>query len=578
MPKSKIVQYDMPAPISVNDLSPEEFNNLLKDTKDHITLLSKTKFASKQIFIERLSQEKATQLTQFYSSSPNYFADINTEPGQNNTLILRIGKPLLRDLPNLDIIQNAYAQLGVQPIPFIRKNNKNIRYPDYEINNKYRIDFITPDAQTFLNILRDMKNKNIISYRFSETIYEGLPKHYYYNDVWYQLKSKSNLNALDKQQFNIFSNEINPRVLSFRDNPYAWESFLRTLPKDITERTYDSFLDQTYEKIIDKNNQDIYIYPFNNENYHILSLRQLRESINSDLKTVYQQLIIDKREPTSSLGDKVFFNIQQTNLTQNILPQNLFFKRGFLCNYDPRFEEFVETQIKKDRKKDIFTYLFSSIKSHKTVIERNGKTIHCFNLSNTEFEKIPEVKDGWSYRKNLTPQDPDFEDKKLYEFELECAETANDEMRSCTKWKCTTYTPNKDGFADSYSIFLNNNNFDPLSYSFDAVVLDSSNRIQYILEFDGSDHYYARPNTEMDITNKIVSDQIKNNFANYFSIPIKRIPFFARRKAADFEEQFQDFVLRLLSEQYVPNYTSTPETVNPGIYTKAAYKIKQIIK
>jgi hypothetical protein len=289
-------------------------------------------------------------------------------------------------------------------------------------------------------------------------------------------------------------------------------------------------------------------------------------------------LIIDKREPTSSLGDKVFYNIQQTNLTQNILPQNLFFKRGFLCKNDPRFEEFVETQIRKDRNKDIFTYLFSSIKSHKTEIERDGKIIHCFNLSNTDFEKIPEVKDGWLYRKNLTPKDPDFKDKKLYEFELECAETANDEMRSCTKWKCTTYTPGKDGIAETNVIFMNNNNFDPLAYSFDAVVLDSSGRVQYILEFDGSDHYYARPNTEMDITNKIVSDQIKNNFANYFSIPIKRIPFFARRKAADFEEQFQDFVLRLLSEQYVPNYTSTPETVNPGIYTKSAYKIKQIIK
>ena len=257
MPKSKIVQYDLPAPVSINDLSPEEFNNLLKDTKDHITLLSKPKFANKQIFIEKLSPEKATQLTQFYSYEPNYFADVNTEPGQNNTLNLKVGKPLLRNLPNLEAIQNAYAQLGVQPIPFIRINNKNLRFPDYEINNKYSIDFIIPDAQTFLSILRDMKNKNIISYRFTETIYEGLPKQYYFNDVWYQLKSLSNLNALEKQQFNIFSNEINPRVLSFRDNPIAWESFLRTLPKDTTERTYDSFLDQKYKKIIDKNKKEI---------------------------------------------------------------------------------------------------------------------------------------------------------------------------------------------------------------------------------------------------------------------------------------------------------------------------------
>ena len=162
MPKSKIVQYDMPAPISVNDLSTEEFDSLLKYSKDHITLLSQTKFASKQIFIERLSPEKATQLTQFYSSSPVYFADENTPPGQNNTLNLKVGKPLFRDLPAFETIQNAYAQLGVQPIPFFRINNKNLSYPNYEINNYYKIDFLTPDDKTFLNILRDMKNRNII--------------------------------------------------------------------------------------------------------------------------------------------------------------------------------------------------------------------------------------------------------------------------------------------------------------------------------------------------------------------------------------------------------------------------------
>ena len=565
MPKSKIVQYDMPAPISVNDLSPEEFDSLLKDSKDLIALLSKTKFASKQIFIERLSPEKATQLTQFYSSSPDYFADENTPPGQNNTLNLKVGKPLFRDLPAFETIQNAYAQLGVQPIPFVRINNKNLRYPDYKINNYYNIDFLTPDDKTFLNILRDMKNRNIIN-RMTETVYESLPKQYYYIDAWYQLKSKSNLNAADKQVFNIFKDETNPRVLSFRGNPYAWESFLLTLPKDTTDRTYKSFVDQKYKKIRDVNDKEITVYNFNNENYHILSLTQLRKPINNALKAVYDELIVENRPPTSSLGDKVFYNIQEANLTQNILPQNLIFKQGYLCQKDPRFEEFVETQIRKGREKNIFTYLFSSIKSIKTIIQRNGKDIHCYNLSNAEFEKIPDVKDGWLYRKNLDPEDPEYQNKKIFEFELECVEFANDIMKSCTKWKCTTHTPNKDGFAEPNVISINNNNFDPSAYSFDAVVLDSSGEVQYILEFDGSDHYYARPKTQMDITNKIVSDQIKNNFANHFSIPIKRIPYFARRKGPNFEKDFQDFILRSLSEQYVPGYTSTPETVNPAIY------------
>lgn len=565
MPKSKIVQYDMPAPISVNDLSTEEFDSLLKYSKDHITLLSQTKFASKQIFIERLSPEKATQLTQFYSSSPVYFADENTPPGQNNTLNLKVGKPLFRDLPAFETIQNAYAQLGVQPIPFFRINNKNLSYPNYEINNYYKIDFLTPDDKTFLSILRDMKNRNIIN-RMTETVYESLPKQYYYIDAWYQLKSKSNLNAADKQVLNIFKDETNPKVLSFRDNPYAWESFVTSLPKDTTERTYKKFVEQTYEKIRDVNNKEITVYNFNNENYHILSLRQLIEPINNALKAVYDELIVENRAPTSSLGDKVFYNIQQTNLTQNILPQNLIFKQGYLCKKDPRFEEFVETQIRKGREKNIFTYLFSSIKSIKTIIQRDGKDIHCYNLSNAEFEKIPDVKDGWLYRKNLDPKDPEYQDKKIFEFELECVEFANDRMKSCTEWKCTTYTPNKDGFAEPNVITVNNNNFDPSAYSFDAVVLDSSGEVQYILEFDGSDHYYARPKTQMDITNKIVSDQIKNNFANYFSIPIKRIPYFARRKGPNFEKDFQDFILRSLSEQYVPGYTSTPETVNPAVY------------
>jgi hypothetical protein len=565
MPKSKIVQYDMPAPISVNDLSTEEFDSLLKYSKDHITLLSQTKFASKQIFIERLSPEKATQLTQFYSSSPVYFADENTPPGQNNTLNLKVGKPLFRDLPAFETIQNAYAQLGVQPIPFFRINNKNLSYPNYEINNYYKIDFLTPDDKTFLSILRDMKNRNIIN-RMTETVYESLPKQYYYIDAWYQLKSKSNLNAADKQVLNIFKDETNPKVLSFRDNPYAWESFVTSLPKDTTERTYKEFVEQTYEKIRDVNNKEITVYNFNNENYHILSLRQLIEPINNALKTVYDELIVENRAPTSSLGDKVFYNIQQTNLTQNILPQNLIFKQGYLCKKDPRFEEFVETQIRKGREKNIFTYLFSSIKSIKTIIQRDGKDIHCYNLSNAEFEKIPDVKNGWLYRKNLDPKNPEYQNKKIFEFELECVEFANDIMKSCTKWKCTTHTPNKDGFAEPNVITVNNNNFDPSAYSFDAVVLDSSGEVQYILEFDGSDHYYARPKTQMDITNKIVSDQIKNNFANYFSIPIKRIPYFARRKGPNFEKDFQDFILRSLSEQYVPGYTSTPETVNPAVY------------
>lgn len=583
LPKSRIVQYDMPAPISVNDLSPQEFDKLLLKTPNHIKLLSEKEFNNKQIFIERLSPEKANQLTQFYSDSPSYFADKNTAPGKNDTLDLKRGKPILRELNaiSLEMIQNAYSQLGVQPIPIIRINKKNTYYPNYEVNNYYRIDFQTPDTQTFLNILRDMKNNNLFN-RMTDTVYESMPKHYYFNNIWYQLKSLSNLKD-EKQAYESFKNEINPKISSFRDNPYAWESFLALLPKHTTEITYKKFVDKTFEKIKDSNDKEVSIFNFNNENYHILSTRQLSEPINISLKTVYVERIIEKREPTSSLGDKVFYNIQQNNLTQNIIPQHLLFKKGYLCQNDPRFEEFVETHIRKGREKNIFTYLFSSIKSNKTtkIIERDGKNIYCFNLSNTFFEKYAQVFDGWLDRINIDLNDKaqkDRWDKKIFEFELECVEFANDAMKSCTKWKCQTNTPDKNGIAQKNVIFMNNNNFNPLAYSFDAVVVDGSGQVQYILEFDGSDHYLPRPNTQMDITNKIVSDQIKNNFATFYNIPIKRIPYFARRKDGNFESDFQDFILRLLSEQYVPNYIKPSETVNPAVREIPAYKIRQMIK
>lgn len=582
LPKSRIVQYDMPAPISVNDLSPQEFNKLLNDTNNHISLLKEKKIYNKQIFIEKLSPEKANQLTQFYSNSLFYFADENTSPGKNNTLNLKTGKPIFRDLKaiSLEMIQNAYSQLGVQPIPIIRVNGKNIYYPNYEVNNYYRIDFQTPDTQIFLNILRDMKNNNLFD-RMTETVYQSLSKQYYFNNIWYQLKSLSNLQFEEKQAFESFKNEINPKISSFRENPYAWESFLDQLPKDTTDRTYKDFVDNKFEKIKDLYNKEISIFKFNNENYHILKMTQIRQPINISLKTVYDEKIVENREPTSSLGDKVFYNIQQNNLTQNIIPQHLFFKKGYLCSKDLRFEEFVETHISKGREKDIFTYLFSSIKSNKTIIERNGKNIHCYNLSNSFFEKYAQVKDGWLDRINIDLNDPkqkDRWDKKIFEFELECVEFANDAMKSCTKWRCQTNTPERDGTVKENVIFMNNNNFDPSAYSFDAVVVDGSGQVQYILEFDGSDHYYGRPNTQMDITNKIVSDQIKNNFATFYNIPIKRIPYFARRKDGNFERDFQDYILKLLSEQYVPNYIKPSETVNPAIREVPAYTIRKIIK
>lgn len=202
-------------------------------------------------------------------------------------------------------------------------------------------------------------------------------------------------------------------------------------------------------------------------------------------------------------------------------------------------------------------------------------------MSNEFFEQYKNIKNGWWDRLNIDLKDEAQKDRwhlKIFEFELECMDFANDEERSCTKWKCTTRTPDKDGQIDLQVFDINNNNFDPSAYTFDAVVVDGSNRVRYILEFDGSDHFYPRRNTDIDITNKIVSDQIKNNFARSFEIPIKRIPYFAKKKSGNFEQEFQKHIIDMLSEHYVEGYTKPTENINPAVRQVPAYKIRKMIK
>ena len=284
-------QNGTPGANSVNDLSSHDFIRLLGETKSHISLLSKTKFANRQIRIEKLSTDKADLLAEFYSSSHVWFADEDTVPGKNGTLTLRKGKPILRDLPDREKVQNAYEQLGVKPIPFVRINNANLRYPDYVVHSYYSIDFLTPNAQTFISIMRKLVVDNKLS-RITETVYQSLPKHHLYAGVWYQLKSLSNLNSEEKKLLDSYKEETNPRVLSFRDNPSAWLSFLSTLPPNTTCKAYDALINRNYEKVRDLNNKLISVYTFEGCSYHILSLRQVRDPCNASLKDAYDRVIV----------------------------------------------------------------------------------------------------------------------------------------------------------------------------------------------------------------------------------------------------------------------------------------------
>ena len=112
LPKSKIQQYDMPGPVSVNDLSDSEFTALLSSFASHVRLSkesSKLKSGLKQIFWETLSPQKLNLFINFYSSDPQYFADYNTAPGENGTVNHQLGESILRNnnVPNLGVVKHT---------------------------------------------------------------------------------------------------------------------------------------------------------------------------------------------------------------------------------------------------------------------------------------------------------------------------------------------------------------------------------------------------------------------------------------------------------------------------------------
>ena len=111
LPKSKIKRYDMPAPISINDLSNDEFLNLISQY-NHIQLAKKInelKNGVVDVRWEALSPEKSSLLQNFYSANPIYFADSNTNPGDNGTLSQKDGIYRAKDIPNINKSNQAYS-------------------------------------------------------------------------------------------------------------------------------------------------------------------------------------------------------------------------------------------------------------------------------------------------------------------------------------------------------------------------------------------------------------------------------------------------------------------------------------
>lgn len=581
----------MPAPISVNDLSNDEFVNLI--SQYNIQKLAKEINTLKNGLVDvkwqALSPEKSNLLTQFYSSNPIYFADIETTPGTNGTINQKEGIFVAKHIPkNLNILNRACATLGINPIPYFRYYNRNYFIPNYEINPLYKVQVLDPNSQTYEFILRSLIKEGTLQEPLSELKYDKKPDFYIIDGVYYRVPHIGTVNRDPdlKQVYQKFTNKNT--VEDFTTDMNAWIAFLNTLPKTTTVNDYGSHVDANYPTMISplpgSLNKPIQYFEYNNKKYYIPKIKSVREKY-PELYEEFINIIVKKREIKNSLADYVLNQIENDGILNQIINDGLIFESQFSCSKDPRWSTFVNEKILKSRERDPLLFFFSSIKpinrAYTNIDERT--TYHKFNLSNTYVEQIP---DG--------PWKAGIKSGEITEFTIYCnAQEINktDEFNLCSQYTCVTRIPDSKGnIKETYFNFDTKTPILENRYTYDAVLRDSSNKIHYIIEFDGLDHYQPRTYKdkktgqikETNPTNKIISDQIKNNFARNPSdkesfIPCIRIPGFNKTKKTSFVTDFRNYIIELIKQRYESS-ASEPENVNSGIYTKAAYTIRKIIK
>ena len=589
LPKSKIQQYDMPGPVSVNDLTDAEFQTLIQSKSNHVTLakeLSNLKVGLKQVFWETLSPQKLDWIINYYSSNPLYFADTNTTPGENGTISQKDGGAIERNnkVPRLQNSNKVYVALGINPIPYARYLGNNYFIPNYEINPLYKVAIQNPDPATFDLILNDLIEKNILPFPLGDKKYRKKPDPYLFNNVWYKLPDYNTLKR-NADLLAIFNKYVIVQpVKLFTEDINAWINFLGKLPEDANSAAeYNAYISKFLPKQLSPlkgtQGKEVPVFEYDDQLYFVPAYETFEKI--KELKDKWIEIIVLKRPISYSKADEALRQLEVEYPFQELNDYGLTFRQQFDCKEDPRWNKFInekyfkipenatEEQIKKIKEeiriRSPKLFLFSSIKPIKVeVIDENGKKKHCFNLSNEYFENVP---DGtWKRCMSALKNNP----CKIYEFAIWC-DSLNPEV-----WKGESRTPTQKGdIRISYFEFLHDRGMDESAYSIDAVLIDDDKRIKYIIEFDGTDHFYSK-RSEGNPTGKIVSDQVKNRFAREYNIPCVRIPGFNDRKP-NFISNFKQYVINLIRESlYLPSVRQETETINPLV--KAAYKIRKIIK
>lgn len=570
LPKSKVKKFQTDLQKTTSQLNESELNVLLTSYDNHFSFidsLNNLNLNGTPVVYDNFNQKQLNHIKQFYTTVDKSIANSDQEPGTNSTLTLdefnnfkkTYNIKILRDIDTLRLqIINKFKQIGISIIfSTLRYNGINIYIPNREkVNKKYfgYVNFIVPDESTIPLILEDMIQKQIIKtplsiINYNERIKYLLPGDVYKDNTFIPIKNEKPYHFYNNtyyyipdvlQQSKAKFTELNQQIIDYITKQYV------KIEKNITNEAFTSFLEKVKvekESVSSDTYQNVYYklpetkaklsdeqtfrnaryYTFNNINYWIPEIHLVLRSPN--LKPIYLEFTRD-REPTNSKANIVFKKIEKNSIDLDLTP-GLVFETEFLFNRDPRFKSFLEEYVDP---KNPLNSLFMILKGHDnlrpaqdTIIEND--TIK-FNLSNTSFDPREHTKTFYDLKNN----------GHLHEFELT--------YRNGTYY-LSTQIPTKDStYETANQSEFNLNNINPNIYKFDAVI-HNNNKILFIIEFDGIDHFRSYRSSSFELPRKVCSDQIKNAFSRkYPEIKMLRIPMYSSAsEIRDFDSLLKEKII-----------------------------------
>jgi len=554
-PKSKIKQFDAPMPQPVSALNDVDFKLLLNNYFNHIELALQIKNNNISHnglkYTWNISPQQQQILSQYFSTNPIQFADLQSKPGENNTIPLDDGIAALKyiKLRKTDVT-NAYTELGISPIPFVKLFNRNIKIPEYNnlkkpiVSPLYEQNAILPDLDKFKRIIDILLKQGYIKSPLNTKTYEAKPIGFFaLENTLYKLPAYK-----DKREWEFYQEFFNQMVANiqlydFEDDIEAWKSLLGKIV-DLNQYTYETYYKNLKQARTPENKNSVYYFEYKDKKYIVPTYKIVYKE-RPILKEIFQNIIKNKIIK-NSVANSVFQEIK--NEYQNLLPTSLRFVTEFTCSKDKRFMQLcdeIDKGQEEENKGNIFRYLYKSTAA-------TGKNIDGgwgFNLSNTHFFETNSL-----YKNQIN-------NGALKEFQIKWIDVSDIKTKKTRKKLfCISSIParktsnNKSGITTFFTpLYKSKIKVD--SYAFDLAIVNQNDEAILIFEFDGSDHF--RPRTllgnRQQFLNRVVADQLKSEFARIQQIPIFRIPGYQKTNALNNQrKEFKDFVLQKLKE-LIPN-------------------------